>query len=141
MLTINILFSVKGSDNRTYSPSLRQPENYLLHTHTHPHTHTHWLYHLVPKSPRQSHFKSSGRVSWQKLKFNHGSKFHLVISCIQESANRGPDSTFAFEANINSLCPELSRGSILKSQNRLYTKHKYQPGSKMVELNQYSSVH
>ena len=51
----------------------------------------------------------------------------------QVSANRGPDSTFAIKANIKSLCPKLSRGSILKSQNRVYTKHEYQPGSKMVE--------
>ena len=51
----------------------------------------------------------------------------------QVSANLSPDSTFAIKANIKSLCPKLSRGSILKSQNRVYTKHEYQPGSKMVE--------
>ena len=50
----------------------------------------------------------------------------------QVSANRGPDLTFAIEANIKSLCPKLSWGSILKSQNRVYPKHEYQPGSKMV---------
>ena len=51
----------------------------------------------------------------------------------QVSTNRGPDLTFAVEAKIKSLCHKSSRGSILKSQNRVYTKHEYQPGSKMVE--------
>ena len=40
----------------------------------------------------------------------------------QVSANQGPNSTFAVEANIKSLCLKLSRGSILKFQSRVYTK-------------------
>ena len=40
---------------------------------------------------------------------------------------------FAVEANIKSLCPKSSRGSILKSQNGVYMKHEYQPSLKMVE--------
>ena len=59
------------------------------------------------------------------------------MQCVQVSANQGPDSTFAVEANINSLCPKSSRGSILKSQNHVHTKHEYQPGSKMVEYKGY----
>ena len=55
------------------------------------------------------------------------------IGTLQVSANRGPDSTFVVEANIKSLCHKSSQGSILKSQNRVYTKHEYQPGSKMVD--------
>ena len=53
------------------------------------------------------------------------------MQCVQVSANQGPDSTFAVEANIKSLGPKSNRGSILKSQNRVHTKHEYQPGSKM----------
>ena len=52
---------------------------------------------------------------------------------LQVLVNRGPDSTFAVEANIKSLCRKSSQGSILKSQNRVYTKHEYHPGSKMVD--------
>ena len=51
----------------------------------------------------------------------------------QISAKRGTESRFVVEANLKSLYPKSSRGSILKSQNRVYTKHEYQPGSKMVE--------
>ena len=52
---------------------------------------------------------------------------------IQVSGNQGPDSTFAIEANIKSMYLKSSWGLILKSQNRVYTKHENQPGSKMVE--------
>ena len=47
----------------------------------------------------------------------------------QVSENQSPDSAFAVEAKIKSLCPESIRDSILKSQNCVYTKHEYQPSS------------
>ena len=52
---------------------------------------------------------------------------------MQISAKQGIDSRFVVEANLKSLCPKSTRGSILKSKNRVNTKHEYQPGSKMVE--------
>ena len=56
-----------------------------------------------------------------------------VWSSDQISAKRGTKLRFVVEANLKSLCPKSSRGSILKSQNHVYTKHKYQPSSKMVD--------
>ena len=55
------------------------------------------------------------------------------ITNLQISAKHVTHSRFVAEVNLKSLCPKSSQGSILKSQNRVYKKHEYQPGSKMVE--------
>ena len=52
---------------------------------------------------------------------------------MQISPKRVTDSRFVVEVNFKSLYPKSSRGSILKFQNRVYTKHEFLPGSKMVE--------
>ena len=45
----------------------------------------------------------------------------------QISAKRGTDSRFILEANLKSLYPTSSRSSILKPQNRVQSKHDYNP--------------
>ena len=46
----------------------------------------------------------------------------------QISAKWGTDSRFVVEVNLKSLCPKSSQ-----SQNRVQSKHKYQPGSNSLE--------
>ena len=44
-----------------------------------------------------------------------------------------PDSRFVLEVNLKSMCPRLSRSSILETQNCVQAKNKYKPGSNLLE--------
>ena len=65
--------------------------------------------------------------------FQGGKVYTTVGARISNKFRRSGVSTRdSLSRPILKVCA-LSRGSILKSQNRAYTKHEYQPGSKMVE--------
>ena len=49
----------------------------------------------------------------------------IWLNIKQISVKQGTDSRFVVKANIKSLCPKSTRGSILKSENCDYTKHEY----------------
>ena len=48
---------------------------------------------------------------------------------LQILAKRGTDSRFVLKVNLKILRPMSSRSSILKTQNRVHTKHEYKPCS------------
>ena len=66
--------------------------------------------------------------------FANSRNYMMPINTYQILVNQGPDSTFVIEANIKSLCPKLSRGSILKTQNRVCSVCRTMPWSCLVIL-------
>ena len=69
----------------------------------------------------RSHLKSKPFANWPPKSRFHIPKFSELNKI---SAKRGTDSRFVVEANLKSLCPKSSWGSILKPQNRGYKSAK-----------------
>ena len=55
------------------------------------------------------------------------------MECGQISAKQGTDSRFVLEANLKTLRSRSSRSLILKTQNRVQSKHDYKPSSNLLE--------
>ena len=82
--------------------------------------------------------------------FRNDSPFCVVDNLSDESnlkqfyvhlANRGPDSRFKLEASLKTLCPRLSRSSIMNMKNHDQSKHEYKPGSKSLDYHRsYTNI-